>query len=59
MPEILGIKLSNLKSEKALEKIIAFLESGGNHLVVTPNPEIILTAQTDQEFFNILNADSI
>ena len=56
MPEILGIKLSNLKSEKALEKIIAFLESGGNHLVVTPNPEIILTAQTDQEFFNILNA---
>ena len=55
MPEILGIKLSNLKSEEALKKIIAFLESGGNHLVVTPNPEIILTAQVDPEFFNILN----
>lgn len=55
MPKILGIKLDNLNQTEALKKIILFLETGGNHFLVTPNPEIILNAQADQELFNILN----
>lgn len=55
MANILGIKLSELKPTEVLEKVADFLIDGKQHYIVTPNPEIILTSQKDEEFFYILN----
>lgn len=55
MPAILGINLSNGSEEEALKKVSEFLNGNSMHYLVTPNPEIILAAQTDPDFFKILN----
>lgn len=54
---ILGVNIDNLNKEQVLAKIGQFLaDSGGSQsYIVTPNPEIILIAQEDEEFFYILN----
>jgi N-acetylglucosaminyldiphosphoundecaprenol N-acetyl-beta-D-mannosaminyltransferase len=52
---IFGVKISNLSKESALERVKAFLSDGGQHFIVTPNPEILLAAGKDEEFFYILN----
>ena len=53
--EILGVKIDNLTTEKALQKIEGFLEDGQQHYIVTPNPEFLVQAQKDQEFKRTLN----
>jgi N-acetylglucosaminyldiphosphoundecaprenol N-acetyl-beta-D-mannosaminyltransferase len=55
MLNILGINISKLKKEDVLDKIKLFLADGQQHYIVTPNPEIILKANRDEEFFYILN----
>jgi len=55
MLNILGINISTLSRQEVLEKIGQFLEDGQQHYLVTPNPEIILEAHRDEEFFYILN----
>ena len=52
---ILGVKISNLSLDKILERIEEFLAGAGQHFIVTPNPEIILSANKDEELFYILN----
>ena len=52
---ILGINISTLKKEEVLKKIEQFLTDGKQHYIITPNPEIILEAHRDEEFFYILN----
>ncbi len=52
---ILGINISSLKKSEVLEKIKFFLSGEGQYQIVTPNPEIILTALKDEELFYILN----
>ena len=52
---ILDINISKIKKNEILNKIKEYLNSGNQHYIVTPNPEIILTAQKDEEFFYILN----
>jgi N-acetylglucosaminyldiphosphoundecaprenol N-acetyl-beta-D-mannosaminyltransferase len=52
---ILGINISSLKKSEVLEKIRFFLSGEGQYQIVTPNPEIILTALKDEELFYILN----
>jgi len=53
--EILGVKIDNVTYQQALEKARGFIEIGGKHYIVTPNPEIIVKAQKDKEFKEILN----
>ena len=53
--EILGVKIDNLSLQEVLEKIKHFLNSKNQHYVVTPNPEFLVAAQTDQHFKEILN----
>jgi len=53
--EILGVKIDNLTLIKILEKIEYFLLSSRTNYIVTPNPEIILTAQNNTELKNMLN----
>lgn len=55
MANILGINLSELNASQAQKKIVDWLDQSGSHYVVTPNPEIILTAHQDEELFYILN----
>ncbi len=52
---ILGINISVIKRQEVLRKIEQFLINGKQHYIVTPNPEFILTAHQDEEFFYILN----
>lgn len=53
---ILGINLINNKKQDILGKIKDFLLSNEQHQITTPNPEFILEAHRDEEFFYILNS---
>ncbi|QQG52822.1 MAG: WecB/TagA/CpsF family glycosyltransferase [Candidatus Falkowbacteria bacterium] len=55
MPDILGINLSAENEKSALKKVEEFLNGSSFHYAVTPNPEIILRAQIDTDFWQILN----
>ena len=56
MINILGIDIDNdLILEDFLNKVDNFLLSEDQRYIVTPNPEIILKAQKDEELFYILN----
>ena len=52
---LLGINVSTLSKQQVLKKIEQFLSHGKQHQVATPNPELILEAHSDEEFFYILN----
>jgi len=52
---ILGIQLDNISKDKALEKIKVFLEGNKLNTIFTPNPEMLVDAQRDDEFKTILN----
>jgi len=55
MANILGINLSEFNHSQVLEKVNQFLDDSQQHYIVTPNPEIILEAHRDEEFFYTLN----
>jgi N-acetylglucosaminyldiphosphoundecaprenol N-acetyl-beta-D-mannosaminyltransferase len=56
MINILGVDIDNtIKQADLLNKINQFLNSTKQHYIVTPNPEILLQAQKDEELFYILN----
>lgn len=55
MANVLGINLSELTGQEVQNKISEFLIDGGQHYLVTPNPEIILKSHKDEELFYILN----
>lgn len=52
---VLGVKVDDIKMEQALEVVDGWLNKRGKHYIVTPNPEIIMVAQTDQRYKSILN----
>lgn len=54
-----GIKVDNVTLEEALSKVKEFLSSGSHHLIVTPNPEIIVASQNDPELRGIINSASL
>jgi len=56
---ILGINISLDSKKDVLEKIEHFFSDGLQHRIVTPNPEIILEAHNDEEYFYILNTADI
>ncbi len=53
--DILGVKIVPLTMEQTVKKIIGFLNEQKNHLIFTPNPEVIMAADKDKAFRNILN----
>lgn len=54
MVNILGINISTLNKKDLELSLTAFLDHG-QHYLVTVNPEIILAAHKDEEYFYILN----
>ncbi|MFA6431035.1 MAG: WecB/TagA/CpsF family glycosyltransferase [Candidatus Margulisiibacteriota bacterium] len=51
-----GIQVDNVTLEEAEEKAEAFIISRKPHIIVTPNPEIIVTSQEDHELRDIVNS---
>ncbi len=55
MVNILGIRVSRLSPKKIQSLLQQWLEEDAPRFIATPNPEIILAAQKDEELFHILN----
>jgi N-acetylglucosaminyldiphosphoundecaprenol N-acetyl-beta-D-mannosaminyltransferase len=56
---ILDIQIDKITFQEVLNKIEFFLESDNNHYIVTVNPEMVISAQKDEKFKNILNKADI
>ena len=54
--KILGIPVDPVTIKEAVSKTFEMLNDGKQHYVVTPNPEMVVDAQRDQEFFHALMA---
>ncbi|MFA5413727.1 MAG: WecB/TagA/CpsF family glycosyltransferase [Patescibacteria group bacterium] len=52
---ILGVKIDNFTRQDALKKIEDFFSDNLQHYIVTPNPEMVVAAEKDKEFLEILN----
>lgn len=52
---ILGVRVHDVTYEEALRILEGFVGDGEAHLVVTLNPELIMAAQDDEDFKEILN----
>ena len=54
--EILKIKIDNLGFKEAADYLIGRIRDARTTFVVTPNPEMLVLAQKNNEFKNILNS---
>lgn len=54
--EILGVKVDKVTFDEALQRLEGLVETDGVSAVFTPNPEIIMCAQEDEELKEILNS---
>jgi len=52
--KILGVPIDIISHGDALDKLEQFMREGGPHLMVTPNPEIIMIARKDAHIKEIL-----
>lgn len=59
MYKILGINISNVNWETAIEKSLALLRKEGKHLVFTPNSNLSVMAIEDESFMEVLNKASL
>lgn len=57
--EILGVKIDDVNLSEALVKVAEFLDSNRQNWIATCNPEIVLTANSDQKYRDILNSASL
>jgi N-acetylglucosaminyldiphosphoundecaprenol N-acetyl-beta-D-mannosaminyltransferase len=53
--DILGIKIDKITNSELAEKLEEFMNSGVEHYIITANPEIIVEAQKDIKFHEIIN----
>jgi len=56
---MLGINFDTLSRKEAQDRARSLIFSGDQHIVVTPNPEMLVSANSDQNFKNVLNAASM
>lgn len=54
--DILGVLVDKVTISEAVEKIMGMLSEPRNHVVYTPNSEIIMVGYKDEDFKNILNS---
>lgn len=52
---ILGVLINNSKKSEVIGAVEKFLSDNNQHYIVTPNPEMVVAAQKDKEFIEILN----
>ena len=53
--DILGVSFANVSPSEAVDVICGYMDTDSPHIVYTPNPEMVMLAQKDQEFKNILD----
>lgn len=56
---ILNTNVSVLTFDEAISTLKGYLSTNENHIIVTPNPEMIVLAKDDENFRNILNSASL
>ena len=56
MNNFAGIHVDNVTLNEAIDKVRGFFASADPHMIVTPNPEMIVAAQADQELKEIINS---
>ena len=52
---ILGVEISDVSKSEALAKVRNYIFDGYQHYIVTPNPEIVLSAREDENLRTIIN----
>lgn len=57
--QIFGIKISKISKKELFKKIDSFLSDKKQHYITTPNPEFLMQAGQDEEFFYVLNQSDI
>ena len=57
--KIMGVRVDNVTMEEAIGRIKEFFRQGRKGYVVTPNPEMVMSATKDKEFTHILNKSSL
>ena len=57
--KVMGVNFDPVTYREALDRIFFMLKDGKQHQVVTPNPEILLKAQSDAKYRTILNRASL
>ncbi|MFH1617892.1 MAG: WecB/TagA/CpsF family glycosyltransferase [Candidatus Margulisiibacteriota bacterium] len=53
--KLAGIEVDNVTMPEAMDMLERFISSGKPHLIVTPNPEMIVKAQRETEFKQIIS----
>jgi len=56
---ILGVRIDKVNMNEAVEVAKEYLQEDKLHMIFTPNPEMIINANEDEEFKNILNSSSL
>ena len=56
---VLGVPFDTFTMKEAVERVMEFLSDGGQHIICTPNPEIVMEAQTDKQLMEILKASDL
>lgn len=56
---ILGIPVDAVTLPQAVERVRAFVTSGGKHQVCTPNPEMVVETTKNPEFLSVLQSSSL
>jgi N-acetylglucosaminyldiphosphoundecaprenol N-acetyl-beta-D-mannosaminyltransferase len=54
-----GIKVDNLSLNEAVSRAEKFIQASDPHLIVTPNPEMIVAAQRDKDLKEIINSAAL
>lgn len=57
--KVLKVPFDVVTMSEAVERVLQFLEDGRNHIICTPNPEIVMEAQKDKELMQILKASDM
>ncbi len=57
--QVLGIRIDSLTKQQALDKVVGFLGSKGQYKIFTPNPEMLVDAQKDEYFKEVLNSGDL
>ncbi|MFA5104450.1 MAG: polysaccharide pyruvyl transferase CsaB [Candidatus Margulisiibacteriota bacterium] len=59
MINLFGVRIDNIDLKSGLEIIDKFVRSGKPHLILTPNPEIIMSARKDKKLLELLNSSDL
>lgn len=57
--KVLGVKIDIITEGEAIDLVAKFLTEGRDHMIFTPNPEMIMAAQDDSILMDVLNRSDL